>query len=615
MLRGYGQAPGGLPPPPPPGYGAGPRRIVGRIRKFDRAKGFGFLECADGSPDVFFLPSSLPKDMKDSKNNFEGMEMTFEIGVNDEGKPRAKDIQPFHGPPMGGPPMGSPYGPPMGSPYGPPAMGPPMGPMGPWMGPPGPSMGPMGPMVPMGMAGPPGMGPVDGQIFYGTIVRYEQAKGFGFIQCEPLHEDVFFLRSELPVDLREESKEKLINIQVEFEIGHGDNGKLRGRRLAAVPPQHAAPGVGRPAARCVGKILRFEDAKGYGFLSSRVLNQDIFFLRSGLPAGKRELQSKDLVDLDVSFEWYYNEEGKPRAQAIELSSGGQDGVSELLEPPEDGSFHFGTILRFEPRKGYGFLKPSDIGEDVYFERSQLPEEIRDSQIKDEIVNREVEFEVKTMPDGKMRALNMTLTEAGRSNLPRSKPESSEETRELEPALLEEMARLLRTRGGGMDYGMFASTFQKIKKKQLEKHFNIVGDGKSQRIELRDEDIGIGDGGLGTEENADEEGEPSMDDPAIPLGPGCNPHGVIRTYDAKKGFGFIVCAGFPEDIYFPRSSLPTNFQAKNAKDMPSLAGVQVTLDFTPTSDRGPRADRVTLLLKWHNEDRCWLLKRDTDPIAD
>ena len=44
-------------PPGPPGG-----RELGRIRRFDRSKGFGFLECANGGPDVFFLPSGLPKD-------------------------------------------------------------------------------------------------------------------------------------------------------------------------------------------------------------------------------------------------------------------------------------------------------------------------------------------------------------------------------------------------------------------------------------------------------------------------------------------------------------------------------------------------------------------------
>merc|ERR1719440_2388539 len=103
----------------------------------------------------------------------------------------------------------------MGHPMGPPMGYPPMGPMGPWM-----PMGP--PMVPMMGHG----GPVDGQIFYGPIVRYDPAKGFGFINCEPLREDIFFLRSEMPPEIKEEGKDKVVNVQVEFQIGHREDGKL-----------------------------------------------------------------------------------------------------------------------------------------------------------------------------------------------------------------------------------------------------------------------------------------------------------------------------------------------------------------------------------------------------
>merc|ERR1719263_450192 len=98
---------------------------------------------------------------------------------------------------------------------------------------------------------------------------------------------------------------------------------------------------------------------------------------------------------------------------------------------------------------------------------------------------------------------------------------------------------------------------------------------------------------------------NMEDPAIPLGPGCTPHGIIRSYDPVKGFGFIVSASYPGDIFLPRNALPSNFQGKVPHEMPSLAGVQVSFDLLLLGDKGkgPRADKVNLLLKWHNEDSC------------
>lgn len=344
------------------------------------------------------------------------------------------------------------------------------------------------------------------------------------------------------------------------------------------------------------------------------------------------MKAKDLIDKVVEFEFHYNEDNKPRAQSVMIMPEGHHGGpgGPGAGPPEDGTVHAGVILRFDPKKGYGFLAPKDINEDVFFLRNELPPELRDAQAKDEVINREVEFEVKTMPDGKLRALRLVLTAAGRSNEGRpskgpadgNKQDNDAGSRLLDAALVDEMTDFLRSEGGTFDYGKFANRFPRIKKKQLEEHFNVVagpdpGHGRGQRIELRGDDA---PSPPRAEEDAqameaDAEEPENMDDPAIPLGPGCNPHGVIRSYDTMKGFGFIVCAGFPEDIYFPRAALPQNFQGKNAKEMPSLAGVQVSCEMLPEGDRGPRAEKVMLLVKWCNDDSCWLLKRQDDPTME
>lgn len=95
-------------------------------------------------------------------------------------------------------------------------------------------------------------------------------------------------------------------------------------------------------------------------------------------------------------------------------------------------------------------------------------------------------------------------------------------------------------------------------------------------------------------------------PAIPSGAGCNPYGVIREYNAARGFGFIAAKGFKEKIYFLRSALPKSFQSKEAGDMPSLPGVQVSFEILLDE---AQAEQVTLLLEWHEIDNCWLLMRD------
>merc|ERR1712224_617029 len=150
-------------------------------------------------------------------------------------------------------------------------------------------MGHMGPMGPMG----PSMPPMDGQILFGTIRKYDPGKGFGFIASDALQDEIFFLRSEMPPEIKEEGKDKVIGNQVEFQIGHREDGKLRAQRLILMRggprggPPHGGHYFGGPD-RFVGKILKFDDNKGYGFIQSPYLPEDIFFLRGSLPNSKRD---------------------------------------------------------------------------------------------------------------------------------------------------------------------------------------------------------------------------------------------------------------------------------------------------------------------------------------
>lgn len=274
------------------------------------------------------------------------------------------------------------------------------------------------------------------------------------------------------------------------------------------------------------------------------------------------------------------------------------------------------ILRFDPGKGYGFLKSDEMDEDIFFARSEMPPELSSSQRREEVEHQRVEFEVRTMPDGKIRAQRMELL----GDQPLGPEHDREEPQEaplpvLDDDLLKEMADFLVENGGGCDYGRFSSRFAKVKKRQLEGHFDIRSvDRGIQRIDLpedhpaRTEDMELPKD-PNTEEAGENENDVPADEPAIPLRPGCQPSGFIRQYDPAKGFGFIRCEGMEEDIFFPRTALPEDFQIKKKKELPELVGVQVGFDMDASSDRGPRAEKVTLLLQWHTGDKCWLLKRN------
>mmetsp|Transcript_111955 Transcript_111955/g.327381 ORF Transcript_111955/g.327381 Transcript_111955/m.327381 type:complete len:507 (-) Transcript_111955:203-1723(-) len=504
-----------------------------------------------------------------------------------------------------------------------PPMGPPMGPMGPMMPPMGPPMGPMG--MPGG-----GRSGEDARVHVGSVVAFDPAKGFGFIASDGFGEDVFFLRSELPGELREaQSKDEVMGQRVEFEARSMQDGKVRAKRIALVsaPRRRERRREGRKASDgrrlTHGKILRYDKAKGYGFIAANV-GDNVFFLRSCLPKDMQEHDIEKLRGLEVSFELYENEDGKPRAKRLEIvgkdRGGGQPSSRQEEEEAEPitGPVHSGVIVRFDPGKGYGFVKSEEVDEDIFFFRSELPLELSSRQRREEVENQEVEFEVRTMPDGKLRAQRMELLG---EPPPANEPSDEEAPQEpslppLDEALLGDMAEFLLQNGGGCDYGRFSSHFPKVKKPQLEGHFHIVAlDRGVQRIELpEDHPARLGEPAEepeAEEPEGEEEAEDGVppDEPAIPLGPGCQPCGFIRGYDAAKGYGFIRCEGMDEDVFFPRAALPESFHCRRKSELPELVGVQVAFELNPSSDRGPRAERMTLLLQWHTADKCWLLKRN------
>lgn len=597
--------------------GGGPNEVPGRIRNFNRAKGYGFIEVPGEAENVFFLPSALPKHLADSDANMDGMDIFFEFFRNEEGKPRAKNIvQAPHGGRSGPPPM-----------MPPPMMPPPM--MPPPMMPP--------PMMPAPMGAPP-MPQTDGRVVVGQVVTFDAAKGFGFMKAEGLAGDIFFPRSELPAELRECERNEIMGKYLECELKKMRDGKLRAKKIVLIRNTQGAKG---PRTR--GRVVKFTEDKGYGFISCEFAD-NVFFLRSALPKEFHEANLEELKELELSFELYEKEQGKPRANNLEVVNADRRPDADEEEKPriEAGEVLVGEIVNFEPPKGFGFVKSPRSSEDIYFVRAEMPPELVNAQKKDEVLRRRVEFEVLVMPDGKLRASKMLLLDDG-VPLPAAPADEPEE--ELGEDLLQEMAEFLADHRNGCELGVFSSHFSKIKKRKLQQHFDIFpedgrqGPGGRHRIELPHDHplrADVEDGGRDSAKDEDMQEyldgdipEPPAEDPdanmadddvddidpnepSIPIGAGVQPLGVIRSYDAEKGFGFIRCRGLPEDVFFPRTALPKTFHGRNAKDMPDLLGVQVSFDYKPSGGKGPRTDRLQLLLRWLKTDDCWVLNRSAIP---
>lgn len=111
---------------------------------------------------------------------------------------------------------------------------------------------PMG--LPLGAPVPPGGPP--GQVKTGTIKSYSVVKGFGFILCPGIPQDIYFGRDNLQAELRSSD---VAGTEVQFELVRAADGKPQARFLRPVgrgtpaplhgsPPQSAAAVVAAAAA-------------------------------------------------------------------------------------------------------------------------------------------------------------------------------------------------------------------------------------------------------------------------------------------------------------------------------------------------------------------------------
>ncbi|CAE7227669.1 unnamed protein product [Symbiodinium natans] len=222
------------------------------------------------------------------------------------------------------------------------------------------------------------------RIAVGTVTSYDAVKGFGFLKVDGIQGDVFFPRSELPPELREEDKkEKVLHKVIEFEVKKMPDGKLRARKLLFL--HRGKEGLGQ---RTRGRVAKYHQDKGYGFLDCEY-GDNVFFLRSSLPKDLNEATFEELQQLEISFQIYSKEQGKPRAQNLEIV-----GRERREERPQlqGGEVLVGEIVTFEPGKGFGFVRSESCEEDVYFVRAELPPELAGAERKEEVVGERVEFE-------------------------------------------------------------------------------------------------------------------------------------------------------------------------------------------------------------------------------
>lgn len=162
----------------------------------------------------------------------------------------------------------------------------------------------------------------------GTVKSYSEQNGYGFLNVPGYPMDIKFGRNDLAADA---------NLNRGMEVRFSCQQTVDGRMLATnlTPLDSAAKGSMKRAGdemgdgfakkpkteerltgqSSTGVIKSYNGMKGFGFISAVGMQEDVFFMKTGLPLALKALQGNDLQGKSVSFQIAQTDEGKVRAQA------------------------------------------------------------------------------------------------------------------------------------------------------------------------------------------------------------------------------------------------------------------------------------------------------------
>jgi len=294
-----------------------------------------------------------------------------------------------------------------------------------------------------------------------------------------------------------------------------------------------------------GTVKSWNGAKGFGFISAHGLAGDIMFSRNELPDDVREVQGKFMDGRPVVFDAQRNPDGRYKATSVAV-------------PYVEGKDIAGKIKTYSEKHGYGFITSSSLTEDVRFQRTDLPAVPPGVHLNGELVT----FDVQAMPDGKLRVGKLMF-------------QSKKIATRVSGGSMMGVPGLMEMLGmGGMGKGGLASLG------------GSADAGMKRPASAMGGILGLGGilGMLG--------GAMMQQKVAVAETPtGRSAVGMIKTYNGKKGFGFISSPGIPGDVFFMMTSLPA--EAKNLQGT-DLQGKNVKFEISQTSDGKARAQNITLV---------------------
>lgn len=490
----------------------------GQIKNFITTKGYGFIASPEIEGDVYFQRRDLPEDLQinvgEDLFSLKGLGCFFESVLTKDGKPQARNVKVLGG---------------------------------------------------------------DGANMLGSVKNYNPMKGYGFISSSMWEGDCYFKGKDLPPQL---AATDVRGMKVRFTAVAMQDGKMQARDVivlqSAVPagpppmqmsmppmptqrmaqPQVVAPApqaqvqrappaptmAAPPAAMghtipegtsMVGSVKTFDPAKGYGFISAPNFPVDIYF--------KPELEPV-AVGQQVTFTIHWTPQGKPQAR-------------EVTSPMQAGEVLSGTVRRYNPNKGFGFLAVEGRSQDVYFQKQNLPMEYQESTAMD---GAQFQFSVIMSPAQKPQAQDMELIampgpngamagKGGFAGVKRPAP-TQVPARPSVPSAMPVMANPMVKRPRPMPTTVAP-----------EPSFGAYGFQNSvQQL--------MAAAGL----------QPTLGVAAPSYADG-KTRGTVKSFNPMKGFGFIAAPSLPTDVYFNAKSLDDAYRSLQ------LDGQQVAFNVRYTQD--------------------------------